>query len=217
MSLSIKTIEDINKVTESLYKHSAKAIEKFVKENKIHVACHSGCDTCCKTIKIEILPPEAFYIVDKIIKVLSKEKLNELIEKLKFNNDKAINKNIHDYGEENIQCPFLENNQCSIYDYRPYKCRAYLAVDSDFCKRDGCWTPQVPTLDLDVDIRKLIEKYFKTFKENNLDNNPAELNNAILTILEDKDSLSRYLNKEKGLFAELAEEDEYVITQRPII
>ena len=63
MALSIKSIQDINKITDSLYKHAANGIKNFIKNKKINVACHSGCDTCCKTLRIEILPAEAFYLV----------------------------------------------------------------------------------------------------------------------------------------------------------
>jgi Fe-S-cluster containining protein len=203
MSLTIKTVEDINKITVSLYKHATSSIEEFVKNKKINVACHSGCDVCCKTIRVEILPAEAFYLVEQLKQRFSIKKINYLREKLKINNAKAINKNIHDYGNENIECVFLENNQCSIYDFRPYKCRAYLAKDSDFCKRDKCWTEQVPELNYDQNIHKIIMKYINTLKENDLDNNPAELSNAILNILEDETLLSRYINKEKNLFNEL--------------
>jgi len=200
MSLSIKSIQDINKVTDSLYKHSAEAITKFVTKNKINVACHSGCDTCCKTIRIEVLPTEAFYIAEKLKEDNSSEKLQEIIIRLKNNNSKALNKTLNEYGNQHIECAFLVNGECSIYNYRPYKCRAFLAKDADFCKKDQCYTNQVEALDYDPTIHKTVMKYINTMKENNLEGEPAELHNAILKALTDDTLLERYLNKEKAIF-----------------
>lgn len=207
MSISIQTIEDIKKVTESLYMHTANSIEKFIKKEKVNVACHSGCDKCCKTIRVEILTPEAFYIVDNIKKQFSVQQINELLERLELNNSKAIHKSLSDYGKEEIECAFLINNKCSIYDFRPYKCRAFLATDADFCKRDRCWTEQVPKLNQDLELKKTIDKYFKTLKENSLDNTPAELSNAILTVLKDENLLNKYLSKEYNFFDKLIDYD----------
>jgi hypothetical protein len=71
------------------------------------------------------------------------------------------------------------------------------------CKRNACLIPQVPTLDLDEDIKKTLDKYINTLKENKLNTEPAELNNAILMVLEDEDLLSKYLNKEQNIFTKL--------------
>lgn len=203
MALSIKSIQDINKITNSLYKHAASGIENFIKNKRINVACHSGCDTCCKTLRIEILPAEAFYLVDKLKQNIAQDKLEDIIKKLEVNNNKALNKTLNEYGNQHIECAFLENGECSIYNYRPYKCRAFLAKDSDFCKKDQCYTNQVEELDYDTAIHKTIMKYIMTMKENNLENEPAELHNAILTILQDDTLFQRYLNKEKGIFNKL--------------
>lgn len=203
MALSIKSIQDINKITDSLYKHTAEGIKKFVTKNKINVACHSGCDTCCKTIRIEVLPTEAFYIVNKLKQNVSPERLQIIVSKLETNNEMALNKTLHEYGKQNIECAFLDNGQCSIYSYRPYKCRAYLAIDASFCKRDQCYTNQVEELNYDIGIHKTIMKYIMTMKENNLESEPAELHNAIVKILKDETLIEKYLNKEKNIFDEL--------------
>ncbi len=200
MALSIKSIQDINKITDSLYKHSEETIIRFVTRNNINVACHSGCDTCCKTIRIEVLPTEAFYIAEKIKQNISSEKLQEIILKLEENNLKALNKTLNEYGNQHITCAFLVNGACSIYNYRPYKCRAFLAKDADSCKQDQCYTNQVEALDYDPVIHKTVMKYINTMKENNLENEPAEIHNAMLKVLKDDTLLEKYLNKEKGMF-----------------
>ena len=51
MSISIKPIKKIKKVTESLYKHTVSSIEKFIKKEKVKFACHSGGEKCFKTIR----------------------------------------------------------------------------------------------------------------------------------------------------------------------
>lgn len=77
------------------------------------VICKRGCSHCCK------------YSVN-----LSELEVEFIKKKGKINKKKLI------AGTDN--CPFLKDNKCSIYAYRPYMCRAYVSVtDSpDWCKTD---------------------------------------------------------------------------------
>lgn len=68
-----------------------------------YFSCHSGCSFCCK-YDVLITLFEANYIAKKIGLELKKEKLSI---------------------RNNSYCPFLMNNICSIYKYRPFVCRTY--------------------------------------------------------------------------------------------
>lgn len=203
MALSIKTLADISKITSSLYKHTAEQIQKFIKKESINVACHQGCDTCCKTMRVEILPPEAFLIAKKIKDDFSKKKIDKLIEKLSISNEKLIGKTLLECIDEHVECVFLENGECSIYNFRPYQCRAFLAKDSTYCLIDQCKTNQVPKLQAELYKHGNIKKYFKTLNESKLDSEPAEISNALWKILTDDTLEARYFNHEKNLFDKL--------------
>lgn len=203
MALSIKTIKDINKITETLYKHTSEQIQKFIKKENIAVACHQGCNTCCKTMRVEIIPSEAFYLANKIKEIFSEEKIDELVEKLSINNQKLLGKTLLECIDEHVTCAFLDNGECSIYDFRPYKCRAFLAKDSIRCLTTQCRTEQIPELDIELGKHGNIHKYFNTLKQSNLDTEPAELSNALFNILTNEKLEKRYFQNETNLFHKL--------------
>lgn len=90
-----------------------KMLDKVMIEYSRQAYCKSGCKWCCN-IALEILPIEAEYIqahTDHKINIQPMPKL--------------------DY------CPFLIDNMCSIYKYRPFNCRAFLSFESPDLCRDG--------------------------------------------------------------------------------
>jgi hypothetical protein len=77
--------------------------------------CKIGCDHCCH-YKVTIIEPEVQYI----------EKAAKITRRLAILNP-----------EFSWQpCPFLKNSTCSIYKYRPFVCRRYVALwkTSSWCK-----------------------------------------------------------------------------------
>lgn len=80
-----------------------------------HVACKAGCSACCRTIPVEISDLEARHIAAATGKAMAK---------LPAGRHTVL---------QNVQtpCPFLLENQCSIYEHRPYNCRSLAAVDRD--------------------------------------------------------------------------------------
>lgn len=82
-------------------------------------ACSAGCSHCCQA-------------GGPLITVA------ELHEIVKQRNTVTI------YGDD--ACPFLEDNQCSIYEHRPLACRAYRSNCVDACIAAGR-NPPVDNLD----------------------------------------------------------------------
>jgi Fe-S-cluster containining protein len=76
--------------------------------------CSRGCAACCN-INVSITELEAVYI-----------NINTGVE--------LSNASGHEQSSSN-RCPFLsENNDCTIYSFRPFNCRVYHAVDdSKYC------------------------------------------------------------------------------------
>jgi hypothetical protein len=51
------------------------------------------------------------------------------------------------YHDFHIYCPFLENNECIIYDVRPYSCAGcYSSAAIDLCSVDSKWLPPLQRL-----------------------------------------------------------------------
>lgn len=92
-------------------------------------ACHKGCSHCCRG-DIAVSPLEIEYI-----KKNTKARL--------------LSEDISISPENKFQaCPFLQNNACSIYEFRPYVCRTHvsLAEVSRWCEHDVAFTHMMPIL-----------------------------------------------------------------------
>jgi Fe-S-cluster containining protein len=73
------------------------------------VTCKRGCSHCCN-VSVSITTPEAAYISKN-----AQLPMNNKDEKAKV-----------DYKQV---CPFLKNNECSIYEFRPAVCRVFVSYD----------------------------------------------------------------------------------------
>lgn len=79
------------------------------------VVCKRGCSHCCH-VNVNLTTYEAEYIA-----------VNAKLEAPDLSPSKK-----GDYT--NQPCPFLKDNECSIYEFRPMACRAFGTIDSaDYC------------------------------------------------------------------------------------
>lgn len=65
------------------------------------------------------------------IKVLISKNLDDLKEIEQIDYQEFIEKNLK--GGVKIRCPFLINDACSIYDYRPFPCRIHFSTTPELC------------------------------------------------------------------------------------
>lgn len=117
------------------------------------VTCGAGCGVCCCQM-VPLSPPEAAIIADVVehlpkdqkksviasfeaaVKKLSKAQLREaLFEVYRKPTDKSTVLEINrKYFELGIQCPFLLDGSCSIYERRPSRCREYSVMSPpEYC------------------------------------------------------------------------------------
>lgn len=88
---------------------------------KPDAVCKSGCSHCCK-IPVQVSIVEAAYIQEK-----TGAKANDL-----------LNNSVRAPAQAKNDCPFLVNDNCSIYEYRPFHCRLFATYDSAvFCAAGG--------------------------------------------------------------------------------
>ncbi len=92
-----------------------------------HAACRTGCGHCCN-IAVEITQREAAaigavaHISPKVLPVADNETVDRMRQGIDLYRD--------------APCPFLRDQQCSVYEVRPSVCRAHhsLNEDNEQCK-----------------------------------------------------------------------------------
>jgi hypothetical protein len=121
---------EITTIEESLFlklERIYSLLDDFLAFVSLYIPCHKGCSSCCH-LKVSVPTIEAQYIQDKLgVK-------NALVLESK-----------HLFG---TACPFLKNESCSIYKYRPYVCRRHLALFNDpkWCSLDLCGLYKFPSI-----------------------------------------------------------------------
>ncbi len=109
------------------------------------ISCQKGCGACCRQA-IPLAEIEAYQIAE-MVKALPEPRRTEIVNRFDaawrhFSEigwferlDTCINlsppereKIVLEYFYENVACPFLENECCSIHEARPFACREYLVT-----------------------------------------------------------------------------------------
>lgn len=109
-----------------------KIVDQGVAQNPMmkQVTCKRGCSHCCYKLTL-IGIPEGLLIAENI-KDKEIPALQEAAER--------VSEGMIDDGEwfsRQIACPFLKDNECSIYEYRPSCCRYQFSIDDpDKCRSD---------------------------------------------------------------------------------
>ncbi len=119
-------------------------LKDFFEEQKPYISCHKGCAKCCKNAEFPFSFLEFKYLLMGFLN-LDKE-TQDIIEN---NISKIVEQKEKYEGEPPFlyDCPFLINDECSVYDYRGIVCRTFgLITEKEgdentrrvpFCINDG--------------------------------------------------------------------------------
>ena len=139
-------MEDINHILLESYSITDQGVSAAIEsETSIDrkLACHRGCAACCRThTSIPVTPIElvgiSWHVTEKI-EGSTRKKLQSQLQK-------------HQSGEA---CPFLVDNVCSIYEFRPYACRHFNVFnqvcdedeDAYYTRKEDVLTPSQSSID----------------------------------------------------------------------
>jgi Fe-S-cluster containining protein len=157
------------------------AVEAFVVDGE-KISCQAGCGACCRQ-PVPLAEIEVYQIARLVEEMPEprrsqiKQKFIEAGEKLKkinwserldnaFNADSAskpdeIIKLALEYFSQNIACPFLENESCSIHPDRPLSCREFLVTSP----AENCQNPSpenIRHVDLKFKVSNLVRRLWKS-------------------------------------------------------
>lgn len=137
------------KMTNSFVQIGAESVEAGGEK----ISCKKGCAACCRQA-VPLSEAEAFYIAELVenmdesrrAEIKSRfekacERLHELdwferMENFADLTPKERETLVMEHFYENIECPFLENESCSIHSDRPLACREYLVTSpAENCRK----------------------------------------------------------------------------------
>ncbi len=187
-----------NKIIKYLYEDLNVLSEHIEQTTEYKIACGKGCGYCCNT-RVEIIEPEAIFIYDYIKNNLNEEQLNSIFNKIQdiVNITSQIDKNQH----VNLQLPciFLNNNECSIYEIRPFTCREYHSVDLNSCLRHYVNLEEnagaLKANKIKDSYYRIFSQYVQLYANNNLEFSSNEFLSSLLKIHQDKEYLKKYFRK----------------------
>ena len=116
-------------------------LKKFFDSQKPYIKCKKGCARCCKKAMFPYSALEMRYLMEGLMRLDSKIqdeislKIKAILEEKKNFNGKKFH----------YDCPFLINDECSVYEYRGILCRAFGLmtymkegkIKAPFCAFDG--------------------------------------------------------------------------------
>lgn len=123
----------------------ADGVVQIAQENGDEISCRKGCAACCRQY-VPISPAEARLLAAIVENMpesgrsIIKKRFAQALQRLRESGvmDQAMNYHqlskdetvamAKEYFELGIACPFLENESCSIYPFRPLVCREYLVI-----------------------------------------------------------------------------------------
>jgi Fe-S-cluster containining protein len=158
-----------------------RAVESFMGEGE-EISCKAGCGACCRQ-PVPLAEIEVYQIA-KLVEDLPephrtqvKKKFTDACEQLKSldwferlenifiqslpSKKEEIRKMALEYFAQNISCPFLEAESCSIHQNRPLSCREFLVTSP----AENCQNPapeNIRHVDLKFKISDLVRDLWKT-------------------------------------------------------
>jgi len=115
------------------YERYDNLIAKAIDESPIKPACKAGCAFCCH-YKVEVRAHEMLLIRDYISKTFSAEKITAVLSEAEANAAIIRTLTPEQHLTTNLKCALLQDNQCSIYPVRPFRCRNFHSTDAQACE-----------------------------------------------------------------------------------
>lgn len=159
-------------------------------------ACRKGCDYCC-TLRVESLPQETFRIAREL---KARGDVSALVDQLRGYAKKVAGLRTREHYEA---CPFLRNNECSIYAFRPVMCRKYNSLDVEVCKQPDAPVPE--NGEMAYKSNAIITGTVSGYARVGLSSEPHELGQGVLRALTDPTAEQRWFKGER-VFDPLPEE-----------
>lgn len=144
-------LSDLTTITHQVCNKVIETLTNNDDPNFQNISCKKGCSHCCKYM-VSLSSAEAFFLHNHILSMPADTRRSTLHSFLRAARIISANRipnmdasqmteyeELHAisnwFNKLNLTCPFLKNNACSIYNFRPLACREHLATnDPKGCK-----------------------------------------------------------------------------------
>jgi Putative zinc- or iron-chelating domain len=113
------------------------------------LACAKGCAHCCY-FNVDVTELEADRLA-MLVREMPEVRRQDVVRRLE-----EASRQPDDPGQYRYPCPFLEDNQCSIYDERPLQCRSHVSPSVQFCIVESEATSKITASTPGVDPHSLL-------------------------------------------------------------
>ncbi len=158
------------------------------------LACKEGCSFCCH-LHITLKPYELLPLM-KRISALPEEKQEILLQKVETNCSSMDDVSDEEVLLINYDCPFLDEDNCTIYSERPTSCRSAHSTSKTVCEEAF----KFPSLEIEanhvigfVDSVRDYEAAFENLLGEYHDVSDYNMNYAIKAALKDPEWITRFL------------------------
>lgn len=154
-------------------------------ERQEGVACSKGCGWCCRGLKVEVTPPEAFAIAEHLTSKSDPERLPAMSNALQDEADEARSLSATDRWLERRACYFHDeaSGTCSIWQVRPLQCRSHSSFSASACESAHAGWGDGPSVPRATSIEELYALARGAMQEacedEGLDMRAFELTNAV--------------------------------------
>ena len=176
-------------------------IATAIEDSPTKPACKAGCSFCCY-YKVEVKAHEMLLIHEHMKKNLAPTLTTQILSSAAENAEVIRTLTPKEHLATNIKCPFLIENQCSIYEARPFRCRSFHAVKVDACEASFANPSDFSiATELIEDVSHYSDALSQGFEaatmDTGYDHRTYDLNTALLEVFADASVEKRYKRGKK--------------------
>lgn len=193
--------KDANAALTKSYERYDNLIAKAIDQSPTKPACKAGCAFCCH-YKVEVRAHEMLLIKDYISKTFNTEKTQTVLAEAEANAEIIRALTPEQHLTTNIKCPMLQENQCSIYPARPFRCRNFHSTDANACEQShGDPSNMEIATGMIEDIAMFADAHTQGFEsaaeQTGRDARVYDFTTALLEVFSDANTLKRYQRGKK--------------------
>jgi Fe-S-cluster containining protein len=176
-------------------------IENIERKN-VRLACREGCSVCC-WLRVDVFAHEVFLIAHHIQSHFSAAEMAALRVRLAAHAEKVIPLTPFEHVTQNIVCPLLQNDRCSVYAVRPHACRRHHSKDLAACQYTfdhpgDLETPAAHDRDLFRRLTEAMQQNIDGYAQLGFDDTIYELGSSLDEALNDPVSWKRWRDRERA-------------------